>query len=160
MRRRVFNALSAISLLLAVSIFVLWARSYRHDQAIISDGGWTQQTLGSFGGQIMYTMRCGFPRGQWNWEYFVWVLPHREYFVPMVAPRRWYEKWGFECSNVYWNNGPGWRVHDVEIHVPDWSLAGLFLLVPAWRLVAWRRRRSGGRGFEVGPSATADAVRG
>jgi hypothetical protein len=43
-------------------------------------------------------------------------------------------------------------VYETLLMFPDWSLVLVLLVLPAWRGLAWRKARRGGRrGFEIRP---------
>jgi len=156
MKRRLFNLAAGLSLGLALAVGALWVRSYWHKDRLTWDAGKTSQWITSFAGELMFARRSGLTDGPARWHYADLDLI-REIGLPFQSPpTTWVERLGFVYINRAWSNGPGRPVRERGIGLPHGSLVLLLGVLPVWRVLAWRgARRSGQRGFAVGPASPA-----
>jgi hypothetical protein len=127
MKRRLFTALSVLSLLLCVATLALWVRSYwRLDYATYVRDGALWVSFESLWGQVQFkrlpaeTIGASVPRGFWR--------------LSELAP-----KWRLGSGVLWFHyfNSKGVRV----VTIPHWFLALIFAILPALHLRALVRSR-------------------
>ena len=152
MRRRVFEILTLLSLLLCAAVCVLWVRSYRHVDLFGREGGetadrWQRGGSASSGGGLLnveWWLRQNGPPSPLSepagWAYTSWPLRSR---LPVHS---WH---GFKFEAASWDNSrptPGRSVprrmtYSHRVTVPHWFALLLTAAPIALRLRGWARRR-------------------
>jgi hypothetical protein len=145
--RIAFNALTVISLVLAILAAWLWARSFSHQDWVSVSGGLFHPHFPMFcsaKGSIYYV--TGFDDrqsgGPWNASYMsrLTILPD---IATAIATHRFA---GFAFGAIDPQEKGAWGQYSVAIVLPDWALCGGFLLSPVSRSFrAIRKRRRPGR---------------
>jgi hypothetical protein len=144
-RRHVLNAVSGLSLLVAMTIAVVWVRSYAAWDEVSVGCEWIVITLTSQAGSLVVNVQA------------------KSADSPPFQRLTWWESGPYDASNVkhrlpnfdYDDNvfDPfGWTVV-----VPQWAVCGAFAIAPAARFALWlrRRRKAAAGGFPVQPAATS-----
>ena len=132
-RRRIFTALSVLSLLLCVATVALWVRSYWRLDALVHRRSAVHQSFRSVCGELCYTTstsKVTSTRYVWRpeWRYIVQNPGDR-----MIRPT--HSLLGF-----------GWVLEEamdyfLGIFIPHWFLALLFAILPALHLRSMLRSR-------------------
>jgi hypothetical protein len=152
-KSHLFNVAAGVSLLLALMVGGLWGRSHRHDDTLMREKGTTVWTIGSFDGKLQYVKQRGLPHSPAAWRYIHWAPSQSLRWNLADQATRWYERLGFFYAYGTWKNIPGGPIQTLSVTFPDGSLLLLFLVLPLWRVLAWRKaRRNRGRGFDVEPA--------
>jgi hypothetical protein len=163
-RRRIVNALVALSLVLLAGVVLLWVRSYAvlPRETLVHDYGpsWapdarrTQWAVQSFEGRLSVGRLTYSPKKSPTWAVSVFGSAtadgvqhvHSPAQLDWIAPRHWWERWGFAWRHTIFSVYPtmGFPVPLDEVTyatVPYWALALLFAMAPALRWLAIVRRR-------------------
>ena len=125
-RRRIFTALSSLSLLLCMATLALWVRSYRvsHEPYYLDGRGIMYGMNSHYGRIAVYrTYNGSYPMGR---GYYFW--------------RRPVKLWMYDPS-MFVITGPTPRYGEWVVRFPHWSLALLFAILPAQHLRALIRSR-------------------
>lgn len=165
MRRRVFNILSALSLLLFVGVVVLWVRSfwmyefvdcYRLDK---SGQPVSHCFISPAHGRIRWSLNgCENPSSEQTERKFSWTfMPWKEVLQntsinPALVPKLTDSScWRFDWQTWRGMTPAGKAAFGVEVWVPCWFLALLTMGLPLWwlkqALHRRRRRRSAALGL-------------
>jgi hypothetical protein len=127
MRRRLFNALAVMSLVVCMAMIALWARSYwRCDvisraSATMNPPGLRTRTAMSSKGVIAL-----------NWANHQSSMPVRQSWT------RW-KRYNSDAVDIR----VGWlrKEGSWEVHLPHWVYILLASVLPSWWLLRWRARR-------------------
>jgi hypothetical protein len=149
MKALVKNIAAWGSLLVAITVMVLWVRSDCYYEVVVREGGNRMELWMNARGRLAYFVQQGVPLKDVSWEYEKGSF---DAYLPEMPQSTWYERLGFGFTETYWNDGPQWPVHQIDVMVPDWAAIVLLFILPAWRISAWRRRVFAARGFEVAPA--------
>jgi hypothetical protein len=128
-RRRVFTAVSVLSLLLCLATVALWVRSYWRGDFLTCFGSGAYRQFASCRGQLyMQTGPTSLPDGH------QWRTGGPYYFFLDGAPTTHYRFLGFEqMSGMIWNGAPGRRFS--VLVVPYWLFALVLAATPMFRLL-------------------------
>jgi hypothetical protein len=160
MKRRLFTILSALSLLLFVAVVVMWVRSYRHCDSIqwhrhagwIADPpkmGFLQSTAGPSGattdGRALISCAGLLQFRAWHQEYLpeksIWPFPPAGFRAFTNSLERFPE---LRLNTEHWL-GFGYREEPYGgtkcATVPHWSVALTSVVLPAWWIRSFYRRR-------------------
>jgi hypothetical protein len=144
-RRRVFNFLTTLSLVLFLATLALWMRSYwRFDTLAGSSGGLhssqtfeMQSSFGELGGGIF---ESGPPlRAVPEWQYLATSDPRGHTVKSWTRRLPWAQVASFLCFGYVENPVPGNSFR--AVYFPHWFLAMLFAVLPSVRLRAILRTR-------------------
>jgi hypothetical protein len=159
--RHFFTTVSALSLLLCLTICVLWVRSYRPVLDYVAWRGHTTWMLQSKGGRLWVEMWRGAdpvptrPAYAYPW----WLLrgttnPPYQPHTPIemaysIPPATWSNLFGF----AWFDSGPSpksglWFPQQRMLLIPYWSLLGLALVIPVIMLIrSWLKGLRARRGL-------------
>ena len=162
MLRRLFMALSALSLLLCVAVCVLWVRSYRVGEAVYREGPLFRLAILSSKGQCS-ALRTTYPasaaNGPARWKYSnrgMWAEVTRRPGLYRADPavRCYGPVAGFGMFDKPAAGPTSMGAATREVFFPYWSLVGLTAAGPA----AWyaRRRRLRSRSLGLCPACGYD----
>jgi 4-amino-4-deoxy-L-arabinose transferase-like glycosyltransferase len=148
MRRRLFNVLSALSLLLCVATAVMWARSYFYwdlveiGSALDSRSVQTLRSFQSRRGSLVYyntqkprRAKAGFPIGIQRDRYPAGHASHD--YVFGSGEFNWL---GFAYRRHSWKSPTG-RVFELGLAVSHSFVTFLFAAAPIGWMIRWQRRR-------------------
>ncbi len=121
-RRRLFDLLAIASFLLCLLMLVIWLRSGSRLDFVF----YRTEVIDIGVGSLHYKVALGFSRGTITARQPFW---RSETVVPLF-PQQQFLGFGY-TSRGSWGTSPFVR----ELHLPDWFLVLLFLLLPAQRLI-------------------------
>ena len=139
--RRLFTILSALSLLLFISVVVLWVRSYWQEYWV--GGVTTKQTPGLY----HESLSIGCARGLLIFHRLSGVAVEDRHWVFYSFPAE-----AFRADSDYARGMFGFRIYhspfaQTIVHIPMWSLLAIMLAIPIWHLrKEWAARLSRPRG--------------
>jgi len=152
-----FAAVSTLSLLLCISISILWLRSYWVEDNVFTQYHWSYFSLASFCGEI----GCEFGRsydggpadlysGHLATRYFprlVGLVPPSDYIQIAEASGRFANMPHYhDVMGFRWHPrmNYSWEYKERGIAVPSWFILMIFSILPARFFLAYRRRRPNG----------------
>jgi hypothetical protein len=144
-KRRLFNLLTAVSLVLCAATAAIWVQSFWFQDGYGRHWGYTIFAVGSTRGCIHLNLNCRFPRVEeleqsgWRWGWDRWAIPTG---YPIYERKYRWQFWQFGIDHRELNYAPPtppdiiWRAM-----VPYWFLCLMFILFPLARVVKSMRRR-------------------
>ncbi|HEY8746788.1 MAG TPA: hypothetical protein VIM11_02360 [Tepidisphaeraceae bacterium] len=169
MRRKLFTAASALSLLLSVETVVLWVRSYHEmyqwewtTTKGLEDPAWRRGELSVGMGRLGYVAWApdGVPNKryfksarrfrvtdhgnfvQYHFQFDPWGSGTMKKPPPITEKNYWWK--GVQYSWTYWGFGRD-HITQRQVWLPLWLLSVLFFVLPSLLIIGWlsryRRRR-------------------
>ncbi len=146
MRRRIFNILAAVSLVLCLATAGLWVRSYRHEDSLgkvsplTPQGQQMERSFISESGVLVYHRYLVCFKGKGNWAspatgWTVWSTPAIDTTWVMQKASRGgfvFLGFGYGCWRYIHRSGTSSASQDFwNVFLPDWFICLLLAIAPA-----------------------------